>query len=123
MKREERKAKAIKAIIVADNMAQAADAAGISRRTLYNYLHDPTFVKELEKAYNGMIIEQVCNQEEQKRMAEDVLTELLDDYRPEIRLKAVKIILDNARKKELAMLGVFLRQHETERQGTAEKCT
>lgn len=46
---------AIRALLISETMTEAADRAGISRRTLFSYRHDESFLKELEKARNKMI--------------------------------------------------------------------
>lgn len=46
---------AIRALLISGTMTEAADRAGISRRTLFSYRHDESFLKELEKARTSMI--------------------------------------------------------------------
>ena len=111
MKREQRQARALNALAVTGSYSAAARMSGISRRTLYNYLHDPQFVRELEKMHNGIIIEQRCDLDDMREHAEDVLAELLEDPSPAIRIKAAKVVLDNANRREAEMVKIFERQN------------
>lgn len=73
-------------------------------------MHEPRFIRELEKMHNSLVIEQVCDMDDIRVQAEDVLTELLSDPSPAIRINAAKVILDNANKREAAMEKIFERQ-------------
>ena len=107
MNKAQRQARAIKALSVTDTLTEAAEVAGISRRTLYTYMSDPTFKKRLEKAFDSMIIEQTNDLFSQRKEAEKVLSELMCDESPEIRLRAAKAVIENARKREETMIEIF----------------
>ena len=91
------------------SMTEAAQVAGISRRTLYEYLKDSTFRKRLEKAFDTVIVEQANDLFTQRKEAERVLVELMREGSPEIRLKAAKAIIENASKREETLLAAFSR--------------
>ena len=107
MDKKQRQAKALRALTVTDSMTEAAQLAGITRRTLYTYLGDPDFQERLEKAFDSAITEQVNDSFSQRKEAEKVLSELMHDESPEIRLRAAKAVIENSRKREESMLSMF----------------
>ena len=88
--------------------------AGISRRTLYNYLHDTRFIHELEKMVDSGNIETYCILEDMRTQAEDTLVELLENASPAIRIKAAKAIIDLANRREKSVEKIFERQNRKE---------
>lgn len=114
MRREQRQVRALKALSVTGSKTEAAQMAGISRRTLYNYLHDPWFIHELEKLIDSGNIETYCVMEDMRTQAEDTLMELLGDPSPAIRIKAAKAIIDMANRREKSVEKIFERQTRKE---------
>jgi len=104
MRQEQRQKRALQALVSSNTMTEAAELAGVSRRTLYSYLKDPWFRSELQKAYSAAVFQQVSDIQETKRRAEETLAELLNDPSPEVRLRAAKVILDHAGRREAVML-------------------
>ena len=110
MKKTQRQARALNALAVTGSYTEAAKISGITRRTLFNYMHDPGFVRELEKMHNSLVLESVCNLEDMRMHAEEVLEELLDDPSPAIRIKASRTILEISNRREAQMIKIFERQ-------------
>jgi hypothetical protein len=91
---------ALDALIQADSITAAAEAAGISRKTLYNYLNND---KDFVYAYRDMKREQLRETAGRVQAAADkatgFITALLDDKEAPypVRLNAAFKILDLAR--------------------------
>ena len=108
MTKQERMNKTIAAITEgATTATQVAQIVGVSRRTIYNYLHQPGFIEEVEKSVASSVIAQQIEGEALKKRAEEVLSELLESEDAEIRIRAAKVVLDQASKREERLAKVF----------------
>ncbi len=101
---EQKKAAALAALLESETLSAAAERAGISRKTLYNYIRED---HEFSLAYRGMMEEAAAGalerlQAQETRAAEVVSAILEDEEQPAgIRLKAAhEIIAAAARQRE-----------------------
>jgi len=108
MKKKERQQKAIIALANSGgSVTEAARTVGVNRRTLYNYLSEPWFVREVQKAFNGGIIEAASASQGMKMKAQSVVMELMENSDPGVRLKAARVALEYAAKNDETCLKVF----------------
>lgn len=101
---EQKKAAALSALLECDTLSAAAERAGISRKTLYNYIRED---HEFSRAYRGMTdqaaIEALERLEAQETRAAEVVAAILQDegQAAGIRLKAAhEIMAAAARQRE-----------------------
>jgi hypothetical protein len=98
--------KAINALLASGIKQNAADVAGISRRTLYNWLDEPAFVKALHEAERGTEgAERELIKARRRRLLPlllDKLEELLESPKECVQLGALKEGLDFWRKEKQA---------------------
>ena len=93
------KEKALAALLQAATFTEAAEAVGISRKTLYNYLHcDPAFVKAYRDMKRAQLRETAEKVQAAETKATDFITGLLDDPAapPQVKLAAAVKLLDLA---------------------------
>lgn len=107
--------KALEALATTRNLSEAAEKAGISRKTLYHYIHN---VYEFATAYreilNWQLAQTMDDLQQRRENALSVASEILNNKkeRTENRLKAAQIILsesdkaiENAQKANLVLEG------------------
>ena len=90
---------ALCALLEADTFTAAADAAGISRKTLYNYLHsDQQFIYAYRDMKRAQLRETADRVQAAADRATDYITGLLDDQTapPQVKLAAAVKLLDLA---------------------------
>ena len=88
---EQMKAKARAALLECNTLTEAADKAGISRKTLYNYMKmDPTFAAEYQEAQERLALEEMGTVAKDRAEARAVIVEIMNnsELSPVVRLKA-----------------------------------
>jgi len=95
-----KKLKALEALIGHDSIDQACSACSISRATLYRYLKEPLFEKELKAAKRQLINRAVLRLQQSCSDAARTLSEICrdKDATAASRVSAAKEILNNALK-------------------------
>ena len=92
------------------SLTEAAEKAGIDRRTLYNYLHnDIDFTRAYEEIRSRQAVSYMDELTEQRQRAHAVIMELLEDTEQpaSIRLKAAQVILTAAEEQEKIIGGII----------------
>lgn len=92
----QKKDAALVALLESNSMTEAAEKAGVSRRTMYNYLHnDIAFARAYDEARNRQEIAYMDVLTTRRERAQGVVMEVLedDDQPAAIRLKAAQIII------------------------------
>ena len=94
-RRTTKKSKAIVALLSGKTNSQAAQSAGVTERTIYRWLSDPSFRSELSEAERQMIESATRQMSSLQEKAINVLDQLLEsqDVSPQIRLSTAKSIL------------------------------
>lgn len=95
-----KKLKALEALIAEDTVEKAAKAAGIGRNSMYRYLRDPEFDRELKKAKRQLVNRAILRLQQSCGDASRALAEIARDKEapPSSRVSAAKEILSNALK-------------------------
>ena len=90
--------KALIAILEADSIKEASEQSGISRASLFRFLQDPAFRKELSEARGRMVDIAVAKLSKACSAAVGVLVEIMKnrELSPSPRVTAAKGILDLA---------------------------
>lgn len=99
MSKDQNKARALEAMLTCSTLTEAAAAAGISRRTLYNYIReDNAFGAAYREACDHMAVEQMDTLNNGKARATALLMQLMEDEKQpaSIRIKAAQTILTAA---------------------------
>ena len=102
-KANQRKDAALAALLDSSTLTEAADKAGISRRTLYGYLHhDIDFARAYDEARNRQAIAYMDELTARRERAQGVIMGLMEDEKQpaSIRLKAAQTILTAAAAQE-----------------------
>lgn len=102
-KSDQKKSAALEALLDSSSMTEAANKAGISRRTMYNYLHnDIDFARAYAEARNRQAVAYMDELTARRDRAQDFIMGLLDDEKQpaSIRLKAAQSILTAAAAQE-----------------------
>lgn len=90
------KERAVRALLTAHTKAEAAQAAGISPRTLRAYLSDPEFMVRYQEAFRNLLDD--CTREAQRSIspALGVLREISSDTKTPaaVRVQAAKSLID-----------------------------
>lgn len=91
-----RKEKAIAALLTCHTQAQAAQAAGISRETLRNYLNDDEFQAEYQKAVAGVIEGATRQAQQTLSPALSCLRDIVEDSNEnsQVRVSAARSLLE-----------------------------
>lgn len=103
MSKEQNKNKALEALIDSNSLTEAAEKAGISRKTLYTYLHtDKDFARAYEAMREQQILESIDAVSVDREKAHSVIREILGDKEQPaaVRLKAAEMVLKSAEKSE-----------------------
>lgn len=92
--------KVLAALLTAPSKAAAAQAAGISPRTLRDYLADPTFRQEYQKAFAGLVEDAARQAQRAIAPALSTLTEIMEDKdeQASARIQAARSTLEYALK-------------------------
>jgi ACT domain-containing protein len=95
-----KKLKAIEALIACDTIDEACTVCGISRTTMYRYLKEPLFDKELKVAKRQLINRAILRLQQTCGDATRALAEICRDKKapPSSRVSAAKEILSSALK-------------------------
>lgn len=102
-KSDQKKQAALAALLESSSLTEAAETAGIDRRTLYNYLHnDVEFARAYDEIRSRQAVAFMDDLTERRRKAHAVIMELLEDTEQPaaIRLKAAQTILTAAADQE-----------------------
>ena len=91
-----RQIKAINSLLTSKDRSEAADQAGVSRKTLYRYLENEEFKRELSRRKNELLETGSCSLTAAVDRAISTLVELLDCKQPNIRRLTAVNILDHA---------------------------
>lgn len=98
-KSDQKRQAALAALMDSSTLTEAAEKAGISRRTLYNYLHnDIEFARAYDEIRDRQAVDFMDDLNDRRRRAHAVIMELLEDAEQPaaIRLKAAQAILEAA---------------------------
>lgn len=92
--------KVLAALLTAPSKAAAAQAAGISPRTLRDYLADPTFRQEYQRAFAGLVEDATRQAQKSLSPALSTLREIVEDKGEDAqaRISAARAILSNGLK-------------------------
>lgn len=95
-----RQQKALAALLATPSKEAAAKAAGISTRSLRDYLADPEFQAEYKKAFGNMVEEATRQAQQALAPALSTLREIVEDKGEDAnaRISAARAILSNGMK-------------------------
>lgn len=102
-KNDQKKAAALEALLTSSTLTEAAEKAGIDRRTLYGYLHsDIDFARAYDEARNRQAVVMMDTLNANRARAGEVLMEILEDKQQPaaIRIKVAQIIMSEAADRE-----------------------
>ena len=89
-----RQQKALAALLVSPSRAAAADAAGITVRTLQNYLGIPEFQREYKRAFEEGVVD--ATRQAQQAISPEIVEDT--DEGAQARISAARAILSNGLK-------------------------
>lgn len=98
-KSDQKKQAALAALMGSSTLSEAAEKAGIDRRTLYNYLHnDIDFARAYDEMRDMQAVSLLDEMTERRRQASAVIMDLMNDTEQPgvVRLKAAQAILEAA---------------------------
>lgn len=93
------KEKALAALMDSNSLTEAAEKAGISRKTLYSYLHnDADFANAFEQLRNEQTVNYIDTINSDRDSARNVIRQIMNDAEQPaaVRLKAAQAILTEA---------------------------
>lgn len=93
------KARALDALLDSATFTEAAEKAGISRKTLYSYMRDDLeFARAFKAAQERLTLERISAIEAERKRATDIIFAIMDDATQPgaVRLKAAQTILEAA---------------------------
>lgn len=95
-----KKLKAVEALIACDTIDEACTVCGVTRSTIYRYLKEPLFEKELKTAKRQLINRAILRLQQTCGDATRALAEICRDKKapPSSRVSAAKEILSSALK-------------------------
>lgn len=108
-KSEQKKQAALEALLESSTLTEAAEKAGIDRRTLYNYLHnDIDFARAYDEIRDRQAIAFMDDLNNRRQRAHAVIMDLLEDAEQPaaIRLKAAQTILTAAAEQDKTVAGI-----------------
>lgn len=94
---EQKKKNALDALLESGTLTEAAEKAGISRKTLYNYMRtDTDFARAYKEARERLTLERLDSTEAERAKAKAVILEIMNDKQQSsaVRLKAAQTILE-----------------------------
>ena len=91
-----KKQKALTSLLSCPNLKEASEAAGCNRSSLYRYLSDPVFCKELNRLRFQQLNQAAGSLQKNSERAADILFELAEDKQcpASVRLSAARTILE-----------------------------
>ncbi len=98
-KSDQKRQAALAALMDSSTLTEAAEKAGISRRTLYNYLrNDLEFARAYDEMRDMQAVSLLDEMTERRRQASAVIMDLMNDTEQPgvVRLKAAQAILEAA---------------------------
>lgn len=105
---QQRREMALAALTECDTLTAAAKQAGISRSTMWQYLKEREFCEQLRAMKEQHILERATAATSARQMALDTLTDVMGPgMPPQVRVKAAKIVLDDANAAISAALAVY----------------
>lgn len=92
-----RQQKALAALLTSPSRAAAARAAGITTRTLQNYLSDLEFQREYKRAFEGVVVDATRQAQQAISPALSTLREIVEDKGEDTqaRISAARAILSH----------------------------
>lgn len=108
-KNDQKRQAALAALMDSSTLTEAAEKAGISRRTMYGYLHnDIDFARAYDEARNRQAIAYMDALTARRERAQAVIMDLLEDTEQPaaIRLKAAQAILSAAADQDKTVAGI-----------------
>lgn len=108
-KSDQKRQAALAALMESSTLTEAAEKAGIDRRTLYNYLHnDLEFARAYDEIRDRQAVAFMDDLTERRQRAHAVIMELLEDAEQPaaIRLKAAQTILTAAAEQDKTVAGI-----------------
>ena len=95
-----RQQKALAALLTSPSRAAAAETAGITTRTLQNYLSDPEFQREYKRAFEGVVVDATRQAQQAISPALSTLREIVEDKGEDAqaRISAARAILSHGLK-------------------------
>lgn len=109
----------IAALIQHGTVKAAAEAAGVSTRTVYDRMQTRAFVALYEAAKNDLIRQAVFSINGKLSSAIDAVSDIMtnEEINPAVRLQAAQTIINNAAKFAERLTGEEYQQREKERGG------
>ncbi len=98
MSKQQNKAKALEALLECNTLTEAAEKAGISRRTLYGYIrYEKDFATAYKTARERVQLEQLDQIAADRKRAQATIFEIMEDKEQPaaVRLKAAQSIIDS----------------------------
>jgi predicted transcriptional regulator len=102
-KNEERAQRIAEALFECNTMTEAAEKAGVTRRTIYNYLHHDTNFARAYRMARWAAATQFCEDMARRReKACQIIESLMDDTKqsPSVRLRCAVELMNQAAKQE-----------------------
>ena len=96
---DKRKQDALNALMNSKSLTEAAEKAGIDRRTLYNYIHnDLDFARIYRENISQQAVDRAEDLSDRRERASQVILQIMEDEEqpPRVRLKAAQTILATA---------------------------
>lgn len=92
--------KALAALLTSPSRAAAAEAAGVTTRTLQNYLADPDFQRAYKKAFEDVVVDATRQAQQAIAPALSTLREIVEDKGEDAqaRISAARAILSHGLK-------------------------
>lgn len=106
---KQKKDVALAALITSNSLTEAADAAGLDRRTLYNYLHnDLDFARAYDEIRDRQAIALLDELTNRRKQALAVIMQIMEDEEqsPAIRLRAAQTVLDASENQEQRVISI-----------------
>lgn len=97
---DSRKDKALAALLACPTQEQAAQAAGISPRTIRDYLQDPAFLREYEQQRAQLVVNATAQLQKSLSAAVAALRDIIESEKSSdsARIAAARILLDHGLK-------------------------
>lgn len=108
-KNDQKKAAALEALMDSSTLTEAAEKAGISRKTLYSYIrYDYDFSKAYKSLREQAAISALERLEQQRERASGVMLSIMEDTEQPgmVRLKAAQAIMEAAAKQDAITAGI-----------------
>ena len=97
MSKQQQKQNALDALLDSNTLKEAAEKAGISRKTLYNYMRtDTDFARAYKEARERLTLERLDAAEKERKQAKDTILAIMNDTEQSsaVRLRAAQLIID-----------------------------